>query len=53
MLKWIKKLWKRYYEFTIKSYEEKPPVIYKVGNKRFVKRKRFSKGPVPRTRYEK
>jgi len=53
MLLWFKKLWKSYYKHTIASYEEKPPVIYAVGKKRFVKRKRFSKGNVPRTRYEK
>ena len=51
MYKWIKKQWKRYCDFTVQSYEQ--PTVYKIGKKKYIKVKRFSKGPVPRTRYDK
>ena len=29
------------------------PVVYRIGTKRYIKKKQFSKNPVPRTRHEK
>ena len=52
MLEWIKKLYKRYERFTLEQYDV-APVVYKIGTKRYIKKKTFSKGPIPRTRYEK
>jgi len=52
MLEWIKKLYKRYERFTLEQYDVSP-VVYKIGTKRYIKKKAFGKGPVPRTRYEK
>ena len=52
MFRWIKRLWKRYEKFTMEQYDM-APVVYKIGTKRYIKKKAFSKGPVPRTRYEK
>jgi len=52
MLEWIKKLYKRYERFTMEQYDLSP-VVYRIGTKRYIKKKQFSKNPVPRTRYEK
>lgn len=52
MFGWIKRLWKRYVQFTLEQYEVSP-VVYRIGTKKYIKRKAFSKGPVPRTRYQK
>jgi hypothetical protein len=52
MLEWIKRLWKRYELFTMEQYDLSP-VVYRIGTKRYIKKKQFSKSPVPRTRYEK
>jgi hypothetical protein len=52
MLGWIKKLYKRYKRFTMEQYDLSP-VVYRIGTKRYIKKKQFSKNPVPRTRYEK
>lgn len=52
MFAWIKRLWKRYEKLTMEQYGV-PPTVYKIGTKRYIKKKRFTKGPVPRTRYEK
>ena len=52
MFRWIKRLWKRYEKFTLEQYDM-APVVYKIGTKRYIKKKAFSRGPVPRTRYEK
>jgi hypothetical protein len=51
MLEWIKKLYKRYERFTLEQYDVSP-VVYKIGTKKYIKVKKFSKGPVPRTRYQ-
>ena len=48
----IKRLWKRYEKFTMEQYNV-APVVYKIGSKKYTKKKSFSKGPIPRTRYEK
>lgn len=57
MYKFLKKLWHRYIEFTMEQYAERPKIrpkkIYKVGNKKFVRTKRLTRGPIPKTRYEK
>ena len=52
MFGWIKRTWKRYVQFTLEQYDV-APVVYKIGTKRYIKKKAFSKSPVPRTRYEK
>ena len=52
MLEWIKKLYKRYERFTLEQYDLSP-VVYKIGTKKYIKKKQFSKSPVPRIRYEK
>ena len=52
MLGWFKKLYKRYERFTMEQYDLSP-VVYRIGTKRYIKKKQFSKNPVPRTRYEK
>jgi len=52
MFGWIKKLYKRYERFTLEQYDVSP-VVYRIGTKRYIKKKQFSKSPVPRTRYEK
>jgi len=52
MFRWIKRLWKRYERFTLEQYDLSP-VVYKIGTKRYIKVKKFSKNPVPRIRYEK
>jgi hypothetical protein len=49
---WIKKLYKRYEKFTLEQYDM-APVVYRIGTKKYIKKKQFSKSPVPRTRYEK
>jgi hypothetical protein len=51
MLGWIKKLYKRYERFTLEQYDVSP-VVYKIGTKKYTKVKKISKGPVPRTRYQ-
>ena len=53
MYKFLKKWWNRYMEFTMEQYAERPTIIYKVGKKKFVRTKKLTKGPIPRTRYEK
>ena len=52
MLEWIKKLYKRYERFTMEQYDVSP-VVYRIGTKLYIKKKQFSKSPVPRTRYQK
>jgi hypothetical protein len=52
MFGWIKRLYKRYERFTLEQYDVSP-VVYKIGTKKYIKKKQFSKGPVPRTRYKK
>ena len=52
MLGWIKRLYKRYEQFTMEQYDVSP-VVYKIGTKKYIKVKKFSKRPVLRTRYEK
>jgi hypothetical protein len=52
MWTWIKRLYKSYERKTLQQYDV-PPTVYKIGNKRYVKKKKISKGPVPRTRYDK
>jgi hypothetical protein len=52
MFEWIRRLWKRYERFTMEQYDLSP-VVYRIGTKRYIKKKQFSKSPVPRTRYEK
>ena len=52
MLEWIKKLYKRYERFTMEQYDLSP-VVYRIGTKKYIKKKQFSKSPVPKTRYEK
>jgi len=52
MFGWIKKLYKRYAKFTPDQHDM-APVVYKIGTKRYIKKKQFSKSPVPRMRYEK
>ena len=52
MFRWIKQLWKRYERFTMEQYDVSP-VVYKIGTKKYIKVKKFSKSPVPRTRYQK
>ena len=52
MFRWIKQLWKRYEQFTLEQYDVSP-VVYKIGTKKYIKKKQFSKNPLPRTRYQK
>jgi hypothetical protein len=52
MFGWIERLWKRYVRFTMEQYDMSP-VVYKIGTKKYIKVKKFSRGPVPRTRYQK
>ena len=52
MFDWIRRLWKRYEKFTMEQYDAHP-VVYKIGTKRYIKKKAFSKNPVPKTRYQK
>ena len=52
MLEWIKKLYKRYERFTMEQYDLSP-VVYRIGTKKYIKKKQFSKSPIPKTRYEK
>jgi len=52
MFRWIKRLWGRYMRFTLEQYDASP-VVYKIGTKKYIKVKKYTKGPVPRTRYEK
>jgi hypothetical protein len=52
MLGWIKKLYKRYERFTLEQYDVSP-VVYRIGTKKYIKKKQFSKSSVPKIRYEK
>jgi hypothetical protein len=52
MLEWIKKLYKRYERFTLEQYDVSP-VVYRIGTKKYIKKKQFSKSSVPKVRYEK
>ena len=51
MYKWIKHIVKSYEKmFTVEVPQR--PVVYKIGTKKYIKKKQFSQSPVPRTRYE-
>jgi len=52
MFGWIKRLWKWYERITLEQYDVSP-VVYKIGTKKYIRVKKYTKGPVPRTRYEK
>ena len=52
MLHFFKRLWKKYKKFTVEQYNV-APVVYKIGTKKYIKKKQFSKSPVHRTRYQK
>jgi len=52
MFRWIKRLWKWYERITLEQYDASP-VVYKIGTKKYIKVKKYTKGPIPRTRYEK
>ena len=53
MFKHIRRWLDAYKKFLLESYELPKPTVYKIGTKRYIKKKAFSKGLVPRTRYEK
>ena len=52
MFGWIKRLYKRYERFTLEQYDVSP-VVYRIGTKKYIKVKKISKHPMPRTRYKK
>ena len=51
MFGWIKRLYKRYEKFTLEQYDV-APVVYKIGTKKYIKEKKFSKDPIPRIRFK-
>jgi len=52
MYKWIKNLVDAYDKMFVIE-KPKKPVVYKVGNKRYIRSRRMSNKPVPRTVYVK